>query len=276
VFPVLIFASFALTATVGSLDAVERVRETNILSAGVDFTLTAVPLLSIILGFTLVYKYMPYTCVRFLPALLAGGVAGSTAYLLQWAFIKLQIGVTSNNLIYGTFAALPIFLAWLNTSWIIVLAGCEITYAVQHESSYQPSVSRGLVSISQRERAALQVLVRVCKRSIEGLPPESPGAIAAVTDLPRPVITEIIETLVRRGMLSRSAKPEGALLPADDLSRECVGNLLLGYRQAGEICHGDLGGFLDETVCAFHDKLEDALRREGSLRLSVLGASHRE
>ena len=201
VFPVLIFASFAATATVGSLEFVEQARDTTILTGGVDFMLKTMPLLSIVIGFTLIYKYIPYTRVRWLPAFLAGCVAGLTAYLVQWVFIKFQIGVTSNNLIYGTFAALPIFLAWLNLSWIIVLVGCEIAYAVQHESSYRPSIPAGLVSISQRERAALQVLVRACKRSSDGLPPEGAGAIAAEIDLPRPVTTEIVEALEPDGVL---------------------------------------------------------------------------
>lgn len=270
VFPVLIFASFALTATIGSLEFAEQVRDTTILTGGVNFMLKAVQLLSIVIGFMLTYKYIPYTRVRWLPAFLAGCVAGLTAYLVQWVFIEFQIGVTNNNLIYGTFAALPIFLAWLNLSWIIVLVGCEIAYAVQHESSYRPSIPAGLVSISQRERAALQVLVRACKRANDGLPPESAGAIAAEIDLPRRVTTEIIEALVHCSMLVRSAKPERALLPASDLSHERVGDLFLAYRHAGKISHGDLGGFLDETVCAFHDRLEAALRHEGLLKLSAL------
>lgn len=82
--------------------------------------------------FTVLYKYIPYTHVLWRSAL-TGGIAAGTAFLLfQWLFIFVQRWMTSYNAIYGSFAALPLFLMWLQISWQILLVGGELAYAHQH------------------------------------------------------------------------------------------------------------------------------------------------
>ncbi len=82
--------------------------------------------------FTILYKYIPYTHVHWRSAL-TGGIAAGTAFLLfQWGYIYLQSWMTSYNAIYGSFAALPLFLLWLQISWQILLVGGELAYAHQH------------------------------------------------------------------------------------------------------------------------------------------------
>ena len=112
---------------------IARMLQTGMISGVTELGVKLLPLLVVVAGFSFLYKYMPYTTVRLRAALIAGVLAGTVWHVAQWAFIELQIGVTQANVIYGTFAALPIFLIWLNASWIIVLMGCEIAYAVQHD-----------------------------------------------------------------------------------------------------------------------------------------------
>ena len=82
--------------------------------------------------FTLMYAVMPNTRVRLLPALAGGAVGGVLYHLVQWAYIAFQVGAARQNAIYGSFAALPLFLAWVQTSWMIFLFGAQIAYAAQH------------------------------------------------------------------------------------------------------------------------------------------------
>ena len=93
------------------------------------------PLL-VILAFTYLYKFMPNTKVNFLPAFIAGIVTAISWQLLQWAYIKFQIGVANTNAIYGTFASVPLFLAWLYACWLIVILGAELSFAVQNYKTY--------------------------------------------------------------------------------------------------------------------------------------------
>lgn len=82
--------------------------------------------------FALLYKWIPYTHVRTRSALTAGIAAGTAFLLFQWGYIYLQRLMTSYNAVYGSFAALPLFLLWLQISWQILLFGGELAYAHQH------------------------------------------------------------------------------------------------------------------------------------------------
>ena len=71
---------------------------------------------------------MPATPVKFKYAILAGIIAGTVYQVMQWFYIRFQIGVSSYNAIYGSLAALPLLLVWLQLSWSIVLWGTELCY----------------------------------------------------------------------------------------------------------------------------------------------------
>ena len=100
-----------------------------------------IPFIIIWLLFTFIYMVMPNTKVNFGAALFAGIVTGTAFQLLQWGYIHFQVGVSKYNAIYGSFAALPLFLVWLNWSWLIVLFGAEISFSAQNHHQYENSKS---------------------------------------------------------------------------------------------------------------------------------------
>ncbi len=75
--------------------------------------------------FTMMYAMMPNTRVRLLPALAGGALGGSLYHLVQWVYIAFQVGAAKQNAIYGSFAALPLCLAWVLTSGMIFLFGAQ-------------------------------------------------------------------------------------------------------------------------------------------------------
>ena len=75
---------------------------------------------------------MPTTPVKFKYALVAGIVAGTVFQIVQWFYLRFQIGVSSYNAIYGGLAALPLLLVWLQLSWSIVLWGTELCYIMRN------------------------------------------------------------------------------------------------------------------------------------------------
>ncbi|MGW8322091.1 MAG: YihY/virulence factor BrkB family protein, partial [Thermodesulfobacteriota bacterium] len=87
--------------------------------------------------FTLLYILLPNTTVRFKSGLLGGILAGTMYQAVQWIYIQFQIGVSTYGAIYGSFAALPLFLVWLHTSWLVVLLGAEISFAEQNVDTYE-------------------------------------------------------------------------------------------------------------------------------------------
>ena len=74
------------------------------------------------------YTFIPNTKVNSSSCLTAGLVAGIIFVVVQRIYIYFQVGMAHYNAVYGSFAALPLFLVWLQLSWFIVLFGAELSY----------------------------------------------------------------------------------------------------------------------------------------------------
>lgn len=109
-----------------------------------------VPYLSIWIALTCLYLFMPNTRVRMRSAMAGGLVAGIVWQFVQWIYIYFQIGVSRYNAIYGTMALLPVFMTWILTSWVIVLAGMQLVWFLQNEA---PSRSQPVTDKKQGEIA---------------------------------------------------------------------------------------------------------------------------
>jgi membrane protein len=81
--------------------------------------------------FSCLYFFLPNTKVRYSSAFIGGVVAGTLYFIAQWGYIYFQIGVSRYGAIYGSFAALPLFLIWVQVSWFLLLFGAEMSYAHQ-------------------------------------------------------------------------------------------------------------------------------------------------
>lgn len=97
-------------------------------SSLIIWLVNVLPYLLVWFLFVFLYMYMPATPVKFKYAILAGIIAGTVYQVMQWFYIRFQIGVSSYNAIYGSLAALPLLLVWLQLSWSIVLWGTELCY----------------------------------------------------------------------------------------------------------------------------------------------------
>lgn len=174
-------------------------------------------LVAIIAGFTLLYLFMPNTRVRWTAALTGACVAGILWTLLQWSFIASQMWVTKYNAIYGTFAAIPIFLFWLQLNWYVVIAGAELSFAVQNRDNLELVFDVVPLSFGDRERIALVLLEEVCAASYAGTGPCAGRDMAQRHALPLPIVEELLRLLERHGLVAEVTSAPGAYLPARDL-----------------------------------------------------------
>jgi membrane protein len=151
-------------------------------------------------GFTFVYAFVPNTRVRLRSAVVGGVAAGTLWQSAQWFYIHWQIGFTKYNAIYGSFAQLPLFLVWLYISWIIVLLGAEVSYAVQHLGAF---VRRGLsmnMSPLSRQKVAVAALTHIAARFAAGLSPLSSAELSRVLHLPEDVVQENLSACAEVGL----------------------------------------------------------------------------
>ena len=94
------------------------------------------PYLLLSLLFIWLYVYMPNTDVKLKSAIVPGILSGIAMQLLQLFYIHSQIWVTGYNAIYGSFAALPLFMLWLQISWTICLFGAQLTFTNQNMNRF--------------------------------------------------------------------------------------------------------------------------------------------
>ena len=129
-FPIIIVVSTGLSIFMETVaDTMDGFR---ILGPAIRRMLSLAPCVLMSLMFIILYVYMPYTKVRFSSAIVPGILAGIAMQVLQLAYIHSQIWVTGYNAIYGSFAALPLFMLWVQISWAICLFGAQLTYTNQN------------------------------------------------------------------------------------------------------------------------------------------------
>jgi len=144
--------------------------------------------LSILGGFTFLYLAMPNTRVRFSSAMLGGVVAGLLWFGVVVLHVELQVGIANANALYSSFAALPIFLVFVNLCWIVVLIGAELAFAHQAEPTYREVERPYPDDHALREVFALRASVRIARRFMAGDEPATPGELALELGVPvRPV-----------------------------------------------------------------------------------------
>ena len=92
-------------------------------------------LVMVILVLSAMYKFIPTAFVRYRHAFKAAVFAGMAFTALQYLYLETQILVTRLNGVYGTVAAIPLFMLWLRFGWLIILYGAEFSHSFQINES---------------------------------------------------------------------------------------------------------------------------------------------
>ena len=105
---------------------------------GILKTLISWILFAVVVTFTFsaMYKFVPNADVKYGNALRAAIPAAIAFAVVNYMYLETQVFVTRLNAIYGVFAAVPLFMVWINVGWYIILIGSELSYAFQHVDNY--------------------------------------------------------------------------------------------------------------------------------------------
>lgn len=157
----------------------------------------------IVLGglFSFMYSYMPNTQVKISSAVVAGVIASIIYQVLQWGYIHFQVGAANYGAIYGSFAALPLFLMWLQLSWFVVLFGAEISFAHQNVETYEFEPDCQNVSQSFKKLIALRITQLCIERFRLNQGALSDVQIAEEIEIPIRLVRNLIYELVGAGVL---------------------------------------------------------------------------
>lgn len=202
--PVLVIVSSSATVFVKTQVELitEKVALLGMFSPLILSSLNLFPYIVIWLLFTFIYVLMPNTKVNLGSALLAGVVAGTIFQVTQLLYITFQVGVARHNAIYGSFAALPLFLIWLQISWLIVLFGAEISFAHQNVDTYEFESDSRRISAGHKTLLSLQIAHLLVNTFSKGEPPLTASAISHILEIPFRLVRQILHELVQSGTLS--------------------------------------------------------------------------
>jgi len=201
--PILIVVSGSITIFITSqaVTLTEQVAWIGAFSSVIFFVLKMVPYLLIWLLFTFVYIFVPNTKVTFKSALMAGIFAGTSYQLLQWVYITFQVGIAQYNAIYGSFAALPLFLIWLQLSWLVLLLGAEFSFASQNVDTYEFEPDCLKVSLRFKKLLSLRITHLLVKNFQDGKASLTAEHISHTLGTPVRLVRLLLFELVESGVL---------------------------------------------------------------------------
>lgn len=164
------------------------------------------------LAFFCLYTWLPNTKVHALPASISSILTAIVWVLWQKAYISLQMGVARYNAIYGTFASIPIFLAWLYTSWVIILLGAELAFALQNAATFSMESAAVNANVRARLMLALAVLLQAAAAMKDPKERLTAAAFSRIHHVPIRLLNDVLRLLVRAGLLAEVVGTENVFL----------------------------------------------------------------
>ena len=225
VIPIIIVFTSGLSIFVSS--AVSQTYVYQVLSPVLRFFVKLIPYALNCIIFTVMYKAVPNTRVQFKHALVAGIIAGFAFQAFQMLYINGQVYLSRYNVVYGSFAAIPLLLLWLQISCLIVLLGAEISYVSQNLQYFEYELDS--IKISPRYKKVLTLFITyvIVKQLENKQSPLSAEEISRHYKIPIRLVQQIIQSLIDISVLAeianeQSKSKEKHFIPAVDINQLTV------------------------------------------------------
>ena len=215
-----VFVTTELYSTTASLDFIKPI---------VGFFIKLAPYLLTWIGLTILFIIMPNTKVKFMPAVVSAIITGTILQLLQWLYIDLQFGISKLSALYGSFAAIPLFIIWVQSSWIILLLGAELTFANQNLTRYEIEYESLKVSHHQRKALTLVIMKTIVNNFTTGEKAVSSESLSKRLKIPVRLVLDILQDLTDSrlvSMIHEDEHEERLYQPAMDVSKLSVSYIL--------------------------------------------------
>ena len=200
--------------------------DTQLLSKTMTLILHFSPFTFAVLAFMLLFTLMPNTRVKWRHTILPSIITGTVFMAVEWLYVHYQIKLSAYNAIYGSFAAIPLFMLWLQISWCICLFGAQFCYANQSLQTYAFERISDELSRRYRDTLILLLMSRICKHFASGLKPFTAHRLATDTHLPDSLVGILLGELTDMQLLVEIGGDHGEeprYLPAIDIHRITVG-----------------------------------------------------
>ena len=188
--------------------------------------------------FIALYVFMPNTHVKVRSCIVPGILAGVAMQWLQLVYIHSQIWVSSYNAIYGSFAALPLFMLWVQISWTICLFGAELSYTSQNLDYYDFNTVTS--DISHRFQIVIYTMLmgHICRRFDEGGTPYTINELRDKTGVPIRVVNDLMYNLVEANLAIEITSDEkgepSRFVPAMSVDKLSLGIMIDSIESSGK------------------------------------------
>lgn len=263
--PVFVVVSSSVTVfiTTQITQITEKIALLSMFGPLIMLTLKILPYCLIGILLTIIYMLMPNTKVNLKSGLVAGMIAGVAFVLVQWGYINFQVGIARYNAIYGSFAALPLFLIWLQLSWLIVLFGAEVSFAIQNVDTYEFEQDCQGISPAFKTLLSLQIAHLSIQAFSRGENPLTTSQVSNKLGIPIRLVRQILYELADSGIISDTSNDESkevAYQPARDINMLTVKYVIEALENRGTdnipVVHSRELTALSDTLEVFGDTIE--------------------
>src|SRR5450432_725395 len=190
------------------------------------------PLVVLWFAFALLYQLVPNTKVHFSAALVGGIVAGSLWHLNNLFGFLYVSRVVTNSKIYGSLGLVPVFMAGIYFSWVILLFGAQVAYAFQNRKAYLQEKIVENVNQRGREFIALRLMTSIGQHFQYGLPPVALQKISVELGIPTKLAQQVLQTLLTARLIVEVTGNEIRFTPARPLDAISAHDILHAMRAA--------------------------------------------
>lgn len=265
--PILVGLSLSLTA---AAETSETVKSIVILTPIFDLAFTVLPIVLTWVFLTLLYMFLPNTRVP-LRAAIVGGVVAGTMWEAAKRLYAVYAGISLESpSVYGSLAAVPLFVLWIYVSWVIALTGATLTFAVQNARTYEPENENAKRSQRDRELLAARLLVAVSDAFDRGAGPIPAQRLVDGLSVSPRFARRILQELVETGLLVETMQREGddsAYVPGRPLHTLSIADVVKTMRGSEKkndlLITGDdaLGKRVCQSLLSAETAVEDSLGR---------------
>ncbi len=201
----------------------------------IAFGFNILPFLPIWILFIFFYIFIPNKKVDIKSSLAGGLIAGSIFQIIQMTYLNFQMGVSSYNAIYGSFAALPLFLIWLQASWAIILFGAEIAFSWENNETLETQdIDYDMISIRLKKLIVLRIVHLCVNRFANKKNPASDIDIATEMKIPLKIVKILLVKLIECQILLEVNLEDGSgYVPASDIECLTIYDVLAAFEQRG-------------------------------------------
>ncbi len=258
--PIMIFAAIGMTATVMSSTVVQGLIGIGGLGVVVFIAGKLLPYVMTCVAFTFMYVFIPNVKVKLRAGLVGGLFSGILWELSGWGFTKFVVTSAKYSAIYSGFAILVMFMLWLYISWLILLVGAEVAFLHQYPQYMMMREETVRLSNRMKERMAFSLMYLIAKSYLRPGPAWTIDSLIDRLGLPIERVRDMLDELVRRGMLVRTEDDNPYYVLARDMEIITLPEILQAARSAEEDSHAaDLDALSPAPVGTLSGRMSDAL-----------------